>query len=70
LLGNAVAERFFATTKVELVHDAAWVTRAAARAHLIEYLEVFYNGPRPQSALGYLNPRAFERQREGNALPT
>src|SRR5438445_13888754 len=29
---NAVAESFFATLKVELVHDAAWATRAAARA--------------------------------------
>jgi putative transposase len=27
---NAVAESFFATLKVELVHDAAWGTRAAA----------------------------------------
>ena len=28
---NAVAESFFATLKVELVHDALWPTRAAAR---------------------------------------
>src|SRR5437867_5845138 len=27
---NAVAESFFATLKVELVHNAAWATRAAA----------------------------------------
>ena len=67
---NAVAESFFATIKVELVHDAAWATRAAARAELVEYLEVFYNGQRRHSALGYLSPRAFERQREQEALPT
>src|SRR5207244_10723355 len=52
---NAVAESFFATLKVELVHDAAWATRAAARTELFEYLELFYNGQRRHSALGYLS---------------
>ena len=60
---NAVAESFFATLKVELVHDAAWTTRTVARAELFEYLEVFYNGQRRHSALGYLSPREFEQQR-------
>lgn len=60
---NAVAESFFATIKVELVHDATWATRAVARAELFEYIEVFYNGQRRHSSLGYLSPRAFERQR-------
>jgi putative transposase len=60
---NAVAESFFATIKVELVHDAAWATRTAARTELFEYIEVFYNGQRRHSSLGYLSPRAFERQR-------
>ena len=31
---NAVAESFFATLKVELVHDATWDTRTAARTEL------------------------------------
>ncbi len=61
---NAVAESFFATVKVELVHDATWATRAAARTALFEYIEIFYNGQRRHSALGYLSPRAFERRRE------
>jgi len=65
---NAVAESFFATLKVELVHDAAWTTRAAARRELFEYLEPFYNGRRRHSALGYLSPRAFEQQRQHEAL--
>jgi transposase InsO family protein len=60
---NAVAESFFATLKVELAHDAGWVTRQAACAELFEYIEVFYNGQRRHSSLGYLSPRAFERQR-------
>jgi transposase InsO family protein len=67
---NAVAESFFATLKVELVHDAAWTSRTAARAELFEYLEVFYNARRRHSALGYLSPRAFEQQREHAALAT
>jgi hypothetical protein len=41
---NAVAESFFATLKVELVHDALWPTRAAARGAVFEYIEVFYIG--------------------------
>jgi putative transposase len=67
---NAVAESFFATLKIELVHDAAWTTRAAARRDLFEYLEPFYNGRRRHSALGYLSPRAFEQRREHEALAT
>jgi transposase InsO family protein len=52
----------------ELVHDATWDTRAAARTELFEYLERFYNGQRRHSALGYLSPRAFEQRREQEAL--
>ena len=37
---NAVAESFFATLKVELVHAASWATRAAARAATFDYLEI------------------------------
>jgi putative transposase len=59
---NAVAESFFATLKVELVHHVAWATRAAARTELFEYLELFYNGQRRHSALGCLSPRAFEQR--------
>ena len=59
---NAVAESFFATLKVELVAEANWATRTAAQADLFEYLEVFYNGQRRHSALGYLSPRVFEQQ--------
>jgi putative transposase len=67
---NAVAESFFATLKLELVHDAAWTTREVARTELFEYLERFYNGRRRHSALGYRSPRAFEQQRGHEALAT
>jgi hypothetical protein len=59
---NAVAESFFATVKVELAHDADWITRAHARGEVFEYLERFYNGQRRHSALGYQSPITFERQ--------
>lgn len=65
---NAVAESFFATLKVELVHDATWETRATARTELFDYIEQFYNGQRRHSALGYLSPRVFEHRREQVAL--
>ena len=68
---NAVAESFFATLKVELVREAEWPTQAVARTALFDYLEVFYNGPRRHSALGYLCPREFElRAHTRNVLTT
>jgi putative transposase len=67
---NAVAESFFATLKVELVHDATWATRATARTELFDYIERFYNGQRRHSALGYLSPRGFEQRHQQEALTT
>ena len=40
---NAVAESFFATLKVELLHRQVWPTRAAARLAIFAYIEVWYN---------------------------
>ena len=59
---NAVAESFFATLKVELVHGAAWPTREQARRAIAEYIELFYNPQRRHSSLGYRSPITFERQ--------
>jgi putative transposase len=58
---NAAMESFFATLKKELVHGAAFATRAEARAELFEYIEVFYNRSRRHSSLGYLSPIDYER---------
>ena len=60
---NAVAESFFATLKRELVDRpdrAPWPDRAAARAAIFEYIEVFYNRRRRHSTLRYLSPAAYE----------
>ena len=59
-LDNAPRESFFASLKTERVHEARFRTRAearaAARAAVFEYIEVFYNRQRLHSALGYRTP--------------
>ena len=58
---NAPMESFFASLKKELVHDEDYPSRAAARASVFEYIEVFYNRVRRHSALGYRSPAEYER---------
>lgn len=58
---NAVVESFFATLKKELLYKRPWPTRAEARAAIVEYIEVFYNGQRKHSTLGYLSPMQYEQ---------
>jgi putative transposase len=58
---NAPMESFFASLKKELIHDAHFATRAEARAALFEYIEVFYNGQRRHSSLGYVSPAEYEQ---------
>jgi transposase InsO family protein len=57
---NAAMESLWSTLKTELVHHEHYATRAAARASIFEYIEVFYNRKRLHSALGYRSPEAFE----------
>jgi putative transposase len=57
---NAAAESLFATIKRELVNRNSFPTRAAARAAVFEFVEVFYNRRRLHSSLGYLSPAAWE----------
>ena len=57
---NAVAESFFATLKVELLHRQPWPTRAAARLAIFEFVEVWYNRRRRHSTLGYRSPLEHE----------
>ena len=59
---NAVAESFFATLEVELILDADWATRDAARQAIFEYLETWYNRERRHSTLGYRSPVAYEAE--------
>ena len=59
---NAVAESFFHSLKVELVHGKLYATRQEAKTAIFEYIEVFYNRQRRHSHLGYLSPIDFEKQ--------
>ena len=59
---NAVAESFFKTLKAELVYERRFRTRVEGRAAVAEYIEVFYNGQRLHSTLGYLSPAEYEER--------
>ncbi len=59
---NAVAESFFHTLKVELIHGKTYNTRQQAKTAIFEYIEVFYNRQRRHSYLGYLSPVDFEKK--------
>lgn len=41
--GNALAESFFHTLKIELTCFERYETRAEARQSIFDYIEVFYN---------------------------
>jgi len=58
---NAVAESFFHSLKMELIHRRNYPTRQEARSEVFDYIEVFYNRQRRHSALGYLTPAEYEQ---------
>jgi len=67
---NAVAESFFSSLKLELIHRQSWATRAQARSAIVDYIEVFYNRRRLHSSLGYLSPSDYEaRRRARDGVP-
>ena len=57
-----MAESFFHTLKVELIHGKNYNTRQEAKTAIFEYIEVFYNRQRRHSYLGYLSPVDFEKK--------
>jgi transposase InsO family protein len=59
---NAVAESFFHTFKVELIHRMRFVTREQAKRMIFEYVMMYYNCKRTHSTLGYLSPVEFEKK--------
>jgi putative transposase len=58
---NAVMERFFGSLKSECTEGANYLTREAAKADIIDYIEMFYNSERLHSTLGYVSPLHFEQ---------
>ena len=53
---SAVAERFFATLKRELVDRVRWCTRDEARAAIFTYIGIWHDRHRRHSSLGYVRP--------------
>jgi Integrase core domain len=64
---NAVAESWFATLKVELVHRAHYRTRAEARAAIFAWI-AWYNRFRLHSTRDYLPPIEWEHQQPSMLL--
>lgn len=60
---NAAMESWNHSLKVEAVHGERFATRAQAKKHLFDYIEVYYNRSRLHSTLGYLSPSQFELSR-------
>jgi transposase InsO family protein len=57
---NAAMESWNHSLKVEAIHGERFTTREQAKAHVFEYIEVYYNRQRLHSTLGYLSPVEFE----------
>ncbi|WP_055490378.1 IS3 family transposase [Streptomyces sp. TP-A0356] len=57
---NALAESFFATIKRELLDTRTWLSRAAARTAIFDFIEGWYNLHRLHSSLGYRSPAEYE----------
>ena len=59
-LDNAAIESWHSTLKAELGED--FESLEDAQRKLFDYIEVYYNGQRLHSTLGYVSPREFERR--------
>lgn len=57
---NAIAESFFHTLKVELVHTEKYTTRESAKQSIFQYIEGYYNQSRSHSSIDYKAPFEFE----------
>jgi len=57
---NAAMKSWNHSLKVEAIHGERFLTRAIAKQHVFDYIEVYYNRKRLHSKLGYISPEAFE----------
>ena len=55
-------ESFFGSRKIELVHQAEYPDREAARRDLFAYIEGYYSRQRIHSAIGYITPEQAEAE--------
>src|SRR5262249_13201139 len=63
---NAPMEGCFGTLKTELVHQACYPTRDAARHDLFAYIEGYYDRQRLHFTLGYITPEQADEIIEQN----
>ncbi|QLZ68060.1 IS3 family transposase ISAzvi9 [Legionella sp. PC1000] len=57
---NAAMESWNHSFKVEAIHGEKFATRAIAKNHVFEYIEIYYNRKRLHSMIGYKSPELFE----------
>lgn len=57
---NAAMESWNHSLKVEAIHGERFASREAAKAHVFDYIEAYYNRRRLHSRIGYLSPEAYE----------
>ena len=57
---NASMESWNHSFKVEAIHGEKFSTRAIAKNHVFEYIEIYYNRKRLHSMIGYKSPELFE----------
>jgi transposase InsO family protein len=52
---NAIAESFFHTLKVELIHENNYMTRDIDKQSVFEYIESYFNNSKIHSSIDYGN---------------
>ena len=58
---NAVAESFFHSLKVELIHGEQFRTRWQLEREIFDYIERYFNRKRRHSTIDYISPEEYER---------
>lgn len=65
---NSCVESFFATLKKERIYRRHYETEIELRQDMFKYVELFYNGKRRHSYLGYKSPVEYRNDYERNQV--
>ena len=66
---NAFCESFMKTLKQEEIYCGVYAGLEDLEAHLVDFIDNYYNLRRLDSSLGYRTPAEFERDRPGEVAP-